>query len=407
MKISYKDTRRACYIGSATHAIVNNLAPLLFIVFQTDYHLTYQRLGTLVLINFITQLIMDGLCIKLADKAGYRTLLVAAHGFCAAGLIMLGSLPRILDNTFLALVLSVVTYAIGGGLLEVLVSPVVDNLPVPAEEKAASMSMLHSFYCWGQMAVILLSTILLQMIGRPRWNLLPILWAVLPVANMINFLRVPIIQPVSAEKSMGLLALIRSPVFFAFMLLMMFSGSSELTMSQWASLFAEQGLGLDKVWGDIFGPCMFAVMMALGRTLYGIWGAKIDIMRCLIACAILCVICYLGTTLIAHPLINLVFCALSGFAVCMMWPGTLSMASARFPLGGTSLFAILALMGDLGCSAGPWFAGWVADLSERGVRILLPDNGADGLTAGLLASSIFPGLMIITLLALRPRKKDT
>lgn len=409
--VDYRPTRRTLYIANATHAIVNNLAPLLFIVFQTDYHLPYGRLGTLVLINFLTQLAMDALCIKLADRLGYRPLLITAHCFCAGGLILLGLLPRVMAATFPALVIAVMTYAVGGGLLEVLISPVIDNLPVPEDRKASSMAMLHSFYCWGQVAAILVSTLVLQAIGRHNWHFLPLAWAALPLWNMVQMARVPMVQPVAAEKAMGLRCLLRSPVFFVFMLLMLCAGASELTMSQWASLFAEQGLGLSKVVGDILGPCLFGVMMAVGRTIYGIWGKRLSLVHCMAACTVLCLLCYLGATLVPNPVINLVSCAVTGFAVSIMWPGSFSAASARFPLGGTALFAVLALMGDLGCSVGPWFAGWVADRAGTGGVFQRMNQalfgGASGLSVGLLMGAVFPLVMLLTLLASARTTKDS
>ncbi|MDR0997889.1 MAG: MFS transporter [Treponema sp.] len=398
IRFGFRSTRYACYCGYVVQAIVNNLAPLLFIVFSESYGISYRGLGSLVLINFSVQLGVDALCIKLAGPVGYRPLLVAAQIFSAAGLVLLGALPLLVKPVYAALVIAVTIYGFGGGLLEVLVSPVVDSIPWEANRKPAAMSLLHSFYCWGQMAVILLSTFLLSLFGRENWYILPLLWAIVPLGNMFLFFKVPLPPALPEKETLKLRDLAGSPVFFICLIMMLCAGASEQAVAQWASLFAEKALGAPKLLGDIFGPAMFALLMGTGRVIYGIRGVRLPLFPSMLFCGLLCVLCYLGITLVPHPLVQLIACGLTGFSVSIMWPATFSLSSARFPLGGAALFALLALMGDLGCSLGPWVAGAVTAASE-GVPGALPGAEASPLQTGILACIIFPLAFAITVLA--------
>jgi fucose permease len=402
--MTFDHTRRACYVGYITQAIVNNLAPLLFIVFQTRYHVPYEMLGRLVLLNFATQLVTDLVAVKVVDRTGYRVPLVLAHVLSVAGLALLAVAPSVLPSPYAGLALAVVVYGIGGGLLEVLVSPVVDALPAPQEHRAATMSLLHSFYCWGQVAVVLGTTLLLAGIGDSAWQVLPLLWALVPLANLVLFLRVPLPPTVPDEHRTTIGTLLRAPSFAVAMLLMLCAGAAELTMSQWSSLFAEQGLGVPKVWGDLAGPCLFAVFMGLGRIAYGVWGKRIPLLTALLTCGTLAVACYLLAALSRDPLLSLVGCALCGLAVSLMWPGTFSLTAARFPLGGAAMFGVLAVFGDAGAAAGPWLAGAVADATGTGGAFgglagLLPGDGGSGLRAGLLIGTIFPLAVVVVVVA--------
>ncbi|WP_066366123.1 MFS transporter [Herbidospora mongoliensis] len=381
--MSYTATRWACYTGYATQAIVNNLAPLLFIVFQTAYDLPLEMLGRLVLLNFGAQLITDIIAVRYVDRIGYRGPLVLAHVMAAAGLILLAVAPFLAPTPYLGLCIAVVVYAIGGGLLEVLVSPVVDALPTPQEGKAAAMSLLHSFYCWGQVAVVAGSTLLLAGIGRESWYVLPLVWAVVPLANLVAFLRVPMPETVPDEHRTSLMSLFKTPAFVTAMVLMLAAGASELTMSQWSSLFAEEGLGASKVWGDLAGPCLFAVLMGVGRIVYGLFGERIPLVPAMVGSGVLATVCYLVACLSANPVLAFAGCALCGFAVSLLWPGTFSLASARFPLGGAAMFGVLAVFGDLGAAVGPWTAGAVAD------------STGGGLSTGLLAGIVFPVTVVV------------
>ena len=403
--MTFDHTRRACYTGYVTQAIVNNLAPLLFMVFQTRYDVPYERLGRLVLLNFATQLLTDLVAVRLVDRAGYCKPLVLAHVCCVVGLVLLAVFPSVLSSPYPGLSLAIVVYAIGGGLLEVLVSPVVDALPSPQAGKAAAMSLLHSFYCWGQVAVVLVTTLLLAQIGADAWQVLPLVWAVVPLANLVVFLRVPLPPTVPAAHRTALGHLLKAPAFAAALVLMGCAGASELAMSQWSSMFAEQGLGLPKVWGDLAGPCLFAVLMGVGRVAYGLCGAKLALAPALVGCGTLATVCYLTAALSHDPVRSLVGCALCGLAVSLLWPGTFSLAAARFPLGGTALFGLLAVCGDAGAAAGPWLAGAVADAATgtpgvlRSLADRLPDAGGAGLRAGLLIGTMFPLGVVATALA--------
>lgn len=405
---TYRNTTFSCYRGYITQAIINNLAPLLFIIFQTKYEISYTRLGQLVLVNFATQLLTDAWASRYADRVGYRRCMVVAHALSVIGLISLGILPLVLPDPYVGIVISILLYAVGGGLLEVIVSPIIEALP--NENKEASMSLLHSFYCWGQMLVVLISTFLLWLLGRELWFLLPILWSLFPLYNLFQFLHVPILTLVKDGKQMRLKELFSFPAFYLALILMLCAGASELTMSQWSSIFAEKGLGIPKLYGDLSGPGLFALLMAIGRTIYGKLGDRLPMKLSLIASSLLCVITYLVTVFSPYPLLSLLACSLCGLSVSLMWPGTFSLASAAFPRGGTLMFGLLAICGDLGCSIGPWLAGRISDFVQNSGQTLsfwrnsLLDNEQIGLRCGLLAATLFPLLMTVSLLILRRRK---
>ncbi|MDR2932646.1 MAG: MFS transporter [Oscillospiraceae bacterium] len=401
MAFTYNHTRKACYLAYICQAVINNLAPLLFIIFQDSDGLSYEKLGGLILLNFLTQLVVDIVAARYADKIGYRTAMVAAHILCAAGFLLLSAAPLMPVSMFAGLGIGVVTFGIGGGLLEVLVSPIIDSLPAPSEQKAAGMSLLHSFYCWGQVAVVAITTVLLALMGNRSWQIIPLIWMLLPIINLFLFLKVPL-APQEHDKITGVGRLFRMPVFWAAMAVMVCAGASEQTISQWSSLFAEQGLGLSKVWGDLAGPCMFAVLMGLGRTFYGIFGAKIRLIPFIGVSAVLCVASYLITALSGIPVISLVGCALCGLSVSIMWPGAFSLSAARFPMGGTAMFGILAMCGDLGCASGPWLAGIVADATTgsgffASINNFLFGGDALGLKMGILVGTLFPVIMLCCL----------
>lgn len=386
MRYTYKHTLRACYLGYITQAIVNNLAPLLFIIFQNQYHISFEMIGRLILINFGTQIVADILSVKYVDRIGYRKAAVIAHIFCSVGLMSLGILPLIMPTPYMGLVIAVMIYAIGGGIIEVLVSPIVEFLP--GDEKASAMSLLHSFYCWGQVGVVLFTTLLLKVIGSSYWFVLPILWAFIPLYNIKNFLKVPIIEPHEDAPTMSIGELLSTRGFMIALLLMLCAGASEITMSQWSSLFAEKGLQVPKVVGDLLGPCLFAVLMGIGRSIYGIWGHKINLNRALMASGILCVICYAVTIFVQNPFISLLGCAVTGLSVSLMWPGTFSLTSATYPMGGTAMFGMLAIFGDIGAAVGPWIAGVVSDAVGLGLK------------AGLLVAIVFPVILVIGVMLL-------
>ncbi|NIZ90765.1 MFS transporter [Kineococcus rubinsiae] len=394
-------TRRACYTGYVTQAVVNNLAPLLFIVFQRRYDVPLDVLGRLVLLNFATQLVTDVVAVKVVDRVGYRVPLVLAHVLAVAGLLLLAAGPQWGPSPAAGLAVAVVVYAVGGGLLEVLVSPVVEALPSPAEGKAAQMSLLHSFYCWGQVAVVVGTTLLLAAIGEQNWQLLPVLWALVPLANLVVFTRVPLPDTVPDEHRTSLTSLLRAPAFAAVLLLMLAAGAAELTMSQWSSLYAEQGLGVGKVAGDLAGPALFAVLMGLGRMAYGLLGTRVPLVPALTVSGVLAAACYVLAAASPSPVASLVGCAVCGLAVSLLWPGAFSLAAARFPLGGAAMFGVLAVAGDAGGAVGPWAAGVLAEASTSSSGVLqrlsaaLPADDGSGLRVGILLAVAFPVLVVV------------
>ena len=396
----YRRTERACYLGYINQAITVNLLALFFLIFRTDYGISYTGLGTIIFIIFFVQIAVDAILVKLAARIGYKACAITAHTLSAAGLILLGVLPKIMDP-YAGIIISIVTYSVGGGITEVVVSPIIDSLP--SDAKASKMSFLHSFYSIGQFAVILISTLVLKLIGSANWNLIPIMWSALPLFDVYLFARAPV-PPVSPEaKTAPLLKYFSSPLIYFALILMICSGASEMAMCQWASLFAEQGLGVTKVVGDLLGPCLFAVFMGAGRILYGVLGKKIRIETALLFCGFITVLCYLITVFSGAPFVALLGCSVCGFGVSVMWPGTLSLTSAHFGvLSGPGLFAILALAGDVGCSLGPWVTGKVSDL------YLAVNSGAmplSALRAGLLTAAVFPLVLTAIIGAYFFRKK--
>lgn len=384
----YKRTLTACFIGYIVQAIVNNFAPLLFLTFQSTYGIPLSRITLLVTINFSLQLLIDLLSAGFIDKIGYRASVVLAHIFSAAGLILMTVLPGLLPDAFVGLLISVLIYALGGGLLEVLVSPIVEACPTDNKEKA--MSLLHSFYCWGHVGVVLLSTLFFAVFGIENWKILALLWALVPLFNLILFATAPICTlNEDGEKGMSLSGLLTSKIFWILMLLMVCSGACEQAVSQWASTFAEKGLGISKTAGDLAGPMMFALLMGTSRLLYGKWGEKMNLQKCMAYSGVLCAVSYLLISLSPIPVLSLIGCGICGFSVGILWPGTFSMAAKQLRSGGTVLFALLALAGDLGCTGGPTYVG------------LISGAFGDDLKAGILAALIFPAFLLLGLLLCR------
>ena len=393
----YMSTKIACYTGYFVQAIINNLAPLFYVIFQNEFDINYTKISWLIMLNFVTQLFVDIMSVKVIEKLGYRISIVLAHVFSSLGLFLLGVLPRAMENHYIGLVIPILIYATGSGLIEVLVSPIVEGLPL--ENKSGEMSLLHSFYCWGQMSVVLFTTIAIKFAGSENWVYAPMLWAIIPFINMFMFMKVPIFPPVpEGEDEMKVSELFRSGTFILLALLMLCAGASELAMSQWASTFAEESLGVDKLTGDLLGPCLFALLMASARVVFGLVGDKVDVKKVLTFSAGLCVTAYLLSTLSKSPIVSLIGCGLCGLSVATMWPGVFSFAAKIFPRGGTPLFAMLAVFGDFGCAFGPWLAGVVSD----GVRA--STITFDPLKFGLMIAVVFPITMIITISILSKKK---
>lgn len=389
---NYKHTIAASYIGYITQAIVNNFAPLLFLTFHNVYHIPLDKIGLLVTINFGTQLIVDLISAKFADKIGYRISIVAAHVFAALGLIGLGVLPDLFSNSYIGICISVVLYAVGGGLTEVLISPIVEACPT--DGKSAAMSLLHSFYCWGSVLVVLLSTILFSLLGMNSWKLVSCLWAIIPIFNAFYFAQVPIASLVENGESMTIRTLLKTKIFWILVLLMVCAGASELAMSQWASAFAESGLNVSKTVGDLAGPCFFAVLMGSSRVFHAKFAEKVKLTKYLGICALVCITSYLLASLSPVAILSLIGCGICGLSVGAMWPGTFSLASEKCTKGGTAMFALLALAGDTGCSLGPTTVGFVS--SALG----------DDLKAGLLSAVVFPFLLLIGLICCKRIMKE-
>ncbi|MDO4459333.1 MAG: MFS transporter [Clostridia bacterium] len=391
-KPNYKRTMYSCFVAYIDQAIVASFAPLLFVMFHRSYGIPLSKITLLITINFVVQISVDLLCVKFVDKIGYRAAMILAHLTSAAGFIGLAFLPDLFADPFTGLLIATMVYAIGGGLLEVVVSPIVESCPTDNKEMA--MSMLHSFFCWGCLAVVLLTTAFFKIFGIENWKVVACLWAVLPLANMVSFFTCPIAPLLEeGEKGLSVRELLRNRNFWIIIVLMACAGASELSVSQWASTFAESTLGISKTLGDIMGPAFFALLMGISRTVYGKFGDKIDLSKFMTGSAVLCIIAYIMISLVPVPAINLIGCGIAGFSVGIFWPGTFSRAAATIRGGGTAMFAIMALFGDLGCSGGPTLVGEISSLC------------GDNLSVGLAFGMIFPIVMIIGLIALDRRAK--
>ncbi len=385
MKFDYKKTMYACFVGYIVQAIVNSFVPLLFVTFQETYNIPLTQITLLITVNFVVQLLIDMLSAGFIDRIGYRAAVILAHICAAAGLALLTILPEVVPDPFVGILIAVFVYAIGGGLIEVLISPIIEACPT--ENKESAMSLLHSFYCWGCTGVVLISTIFFTIFGISHWKILTLLWTLLPLANMLLFTKVPIYSlQEEGEKGMNLGELFREKMFWILMLMMVCSGAAEQSVSQWASTFAEKGLGITKSVGDLVGPMLFSILMGLSRLLYGKYGEKLDLDRFMKFSCVLCIVSYLCISFIPVPMVELLGCGLCGFSVGILWPGTFSKAAAALRRGGTLLFALLALAGDLGCSGGPTLVGFVSS------------GLGDNLRLGIFAGIIFPVLLLGSLM---------
>ncbi len=381
MKNNYKMTMYACFIGYIVQAVVNSFVPLLFVTFQTEYHIPLTQITLLITVNFVIQLVVDLLSAGFVDKIGYRASAIIAHACAGTGIFLLTILPELFSNPFYGSLLAVMVYAIGGGLIEVLISPVLEACPT--DNKESAMSLLHSFYCWGCTGVVLLSTLFFAVFGTSHWKILALIWVILPAANLILFTKVPIYSlHEEGESGMSISELFRVKVFWLLMAMMLCAGASEQAVSQWASTFAEKGLHIQKTVGDLVGPMLFSVLMGLSRLIYGKYGEKFNLDRFMKGSCVLCVASYLCISLVPVPIVGLIGCAICGFSVGIMWPGTFSKASAAIKRGGTVLFAMLALAGDLGCSGGPTLVGFVSSAFSSNLRL------------GILTAIVFPVLLL-------------
>ncbi len=389
---TFTGTKIACYIGYIVQGIINNIAPLLFVIFSEKFDITLSRLSLLITINFGTQLIVDASSIKFVDKIGYKKLAIMSQAVTFIGLSCLSILPNILSIAYIGIVIAIVLSAIGSGLTEVIISPIVES--IPGEKKTAEMSLLHSFYCWGQVIVVALTTIMIKILGDDLWYVAPAIWAIIPLFNTFNFIGVPIIPNLTKEEKTPFLKMLFSKQFILCVLVMICSGASEIAMSQWSSYFAEAGLKVSKMTGDLLGPCLFAIFMGAGRMIFGFIGEKINLKTALCGSAIFCATCYILTSIIENPVSSLIMCALTGLSVSIMWPATLSLAARLFPKAGGAMYSVLALSGDSGCTLGPWF------ISFMSLKLSLESNEGDALKSGLGFGALFPIIMIVAILFL-------
>lgn len=383
---NYKKTLVACYLGFVTQAITANFTPLLFLTFKNTYGIGFEKIALIPMVFYFTQLLIDFAAAKFVDKIGYRVCVVSSQVLSAAGLVLMAVLPELLPVPFAGILIAVVLYAIGSGLVEVLVSPIVEACPF--ENKGGMMSLLHSFYCWGAVAVILGSTLFFTVFGIENWKILTVLWAIIPFWNAFNFMFCPIERLVEEDQRMRTSQLLKLPLFWLLILLMICAGASEASMAQWASAFTESAMGVSKTVGDLAGPCLFAAFMGISRILYGKLSEKLDLTKTMLACGGLCVLCYLTASLSAIPIIGLAGCALCGVSVGIMWPGTISISSQKCPRGGTAMFAFLALAGDLGATVSPSLVGGISNMAGGNLK------------AGLFAATAFPLLLIFGLIFL-------
>ncbi|MBR7071693.1 MAG: MFS transporter [Clostridia bacterium] len=378
-----------CYSGFVVQAIVNNFLPILFIIFQTSYGLKYEQLGRIILVNFGVQIFADLATPLIARSIGYRYTAAFSQFAAAVGLGSLAFFPHWLSNTYAAILLSVMIYAFGSGMMEVILSPIVELLPT--RNKGANMAFLHSFYCWGQAFTVLVTTTLVWWFGYDAWQNIPLIWAILPLINAVLFLRAAIIEPQEEKQKNSVKSMFFQREFICFAIFMLCAGSSEIAMAQWASVFVQRGLGVEKFIGDLLGPCAFAIFMGTGRIIYGTLSGKYSVKKVLIFNNILCLMCYAAVGLFQQPILSLLACALCGFSVSLSWPGTYSLATVTFPNGGTAMFGFFAFCGDCGCAVGPWILGVLAD------RI--------GMKNGFLACTVFPLIMILAAVFLLKEKK--
>ncbi|MBQ4050207.1 MAG: MFS transporter [Oscillospiraceae bacterium] len=388
---NYKKTLIACYLGFITQSISANFTPLLFLTFKNTYGISLEKIALIPFVFYLTQLLVDFAATKFADRIGYRICVTASQVLSALGLVLMAVLPDIMSVPFIGILIAVVLYAIGSGLIEVLVSPIVEACPF--ENKEGTMSLLHSFYCWGAVGVILGSTIFFAAFGVANWKILTVIWALVPLANTFNFITCPIERLLEDGESLPVRKLLGTPVFWLMILLMICSGASEATMTQWTSAFTEAALGVSKTIGDLAGPCLFAVFMGVARVAHGKMSEKIDLSKTMLICGVMCTVCYLTASLSPVPIIGLAGCALCGLTVGIMWPGTISLSSQKCPRGGTAMFAFLALAGDLGATVSPTLVGSLAEMTGGNLK------------TGLLAATAFPVMLVVLLVIIRRKVK--
>lgn len=389
--MSYRVTQKCCYVSYFVQALAINFAPLLFVIFQKEYKLGYAKIGTLVFVMFLTQLALDIFSMFFLDKIGYRKSAVISHFFVTAGFILLSFLPDII-NPYAGLAISVIVYSVGAGIIEVVTNPIVAGLP---KEYGSSLVLTHSFYSWGQLLSVLLTTVALKIFGTDFWKIIAIFWSLVPLVNGILLIKAPISVEEEEESGERGISLLKNKAFLAILILMICAGGSESAMAQWASTFAQNALGVDKTVGDLMGPCMFAFFMGIGRTLYGLFENRLNFKICCGFSSVLCALCYFAAAMSKNPYISLAGCALCGFSISVFWPGIVDFSAKKFPNGGSAMYSSIAIFGDIGCSVAPFLTGIVASM---------PLWGGNGLRAGLLLNIMYPIIFILLLGALKKEK---
>ncbi len=400
----YKSTIRACYLGNFVGALICNLAPLLYITFMHEFSLSFEQVGRLTLLNFFTQIVADLVFSRPVDTYGIRPFITLGHGLAFVGLLMLAFTPQLFpNNPYIGLMVATVVYSCGGGLFELLLSAIVQGIPNDSKERA--MSLLHSFYAWGFIVVVVGTTAMLYLFGMENWPIVVLIWSIMPLVNFFNFMRVPIAPPVAEEHRTKIKTLFASKYFLLVVFGIAVGGATEVSMSQWTSAFVESALQLPKAVGDLVGLCMFALFLGTGRAVYGKYGERMSVWKAMFFGSILCIFCYLVAAISPWPLVSLFACSLTGLGCSLLWPGSVVIGAKHFPLAGASLFAMLAAAGDGGASIGPWLIGLTADINPTLVRILpwmqSLGNRESALRSGMLVGVLFPTLMALTLLVIK------
>lgn len=409
--VSYKSTILACYVGNFVQSIVINLTPILFIPLREQFGFSFEQLGLLILINFMTQVTCDIAFSGMVDKYGFRPFIVATPLLAALGFLIFAFTPQLFPHPYTGFVIGTIIFSSSGGLLELLLSPIINS--IPTEEKTTAMTVLHSFYSWGQVTVVLVTTLLIFLFGRTFWPLIILFWTLVPLANFFMFLKVPLAPAIPEKDRIGMRELIWKPFFIMAFFGIAFGGASEATISQWSSAFMEKGMRIPKIIGDTAGMCMFAMMMGIGRVYFGSMGSKLNINKALILGSILAILCYFTVALSPYSSLSLIACAICGLAVSLLWPGTLLLASRKYPMAGAWLFAILAAGGDIGASIGPWSVGFITDKSQQ-LSWFLPLAKLTGLSpeqlglrTGIFSAALFPFIAFLCFFwILNKNKKD-
>ena len=393
MKVNKKILKSACYTVSVTMALVSNVPPLLFLTFREMYGISFSLLGLLVVVNFATQLGIDLVFSFFSDKFDIPKTVRTMPILTVAGLVIFSLVPTFFPNlAYAGLVVGTILCAVSSGLAEVLISPIVASLP--ADDPEREMSALHSVYAWGVVGVVIFSTLFLLVFGKENWNILMLIFIIVPVLSSVLYSMTDITCVESEEGSGGLLGIFKNPMLWLSFFAIFLGGAAEVTMAQWSSGYLEQALGIPKVWGDVFGVAVFALTLGIGRTMYAKIGKNIS--KILTLGGIGAVICYLTAAFTSNPIIGLIACGFTGLCTAMLWPGNLMVVAERFPTGGVFIYAMMAAGGDLGASVAPQLVGVITDLASLSPSLtafasdLGLTSGQLGMKLGMIIGALFP-----------------